>query len=75
MTIITQQSAPTRGAATPGTLFLSLVPATGLRDTLVTTSLVHLGGVVPTGLLSLRPPRTVVPGLSRPDNSHPGKPR
>ncbi|GAA4293304.1 MFS transporter [Streptomyces venetus] len=58
--ITTQQSALALGVATLGTLFLSLVPGTGMRDALVTTLLVQLGGVVLTGLLSLRLPRTVV---------------
>ncbi|MFF8871114.1 MFS transporter [Streptomyces massasporeus] len=58
--ITTQQSALALGVATLGTLFLSLVPGMGMRDALVTTLLVQLGGVVLTGLLSLRLPRTVV---------------
>ncbi|MFJ7332325.1 MFS transporter [Streptomyces sp. NPDC101110] len=57
--ITTQQSALALGVATLGTLFLSLVPGLGMRDALVTTLLVQLGGVVLTGLLSLRLPRTV----------------
>ncbi|MEV3972470.1 MFS transporter [Streptomyces sp. NPDC050698] len=57
--ITTQQSALALGVATLGTLFLSLVPRLGMRDALVTTLLVQLGGVVLTGLLSLRLPRTV----------------
>ncbi|MFD8225386.1 MFS transporter [Streptomyces massasporeus] len=57
--ITTQQSALALGVATLGTLFLSLVPGMGMRDALVTTLLVQLGGVVLTGLLSLRLPRTV----------------
>ncbi len=58
--ITTQQSALALGVATLGTLFLSLVPGMGMRDALVTTLLVQLAGVVLTGLLSLRLPRTVV---------------
>ncbi|MEU6688010.1 MFS transporter [Streptomyces sp. NPDC046832] len=57
--ITTQQSALALGVATLGTLFLSLVPGMGMRDALVTTLLVQLGGVGLTGLLSLRLPRTV----------------
>ncbi|MFF8013514.1 MFS transporter [Streptomyces sp. NPDC007929] len=57
--ITTQQSALALGVATLGTLFLSLVPGMGMRDALVTTLLVQLGGVVLTGLLSLRLPRSV----------------
>lgn len=53
---------------------LSLVPGVGMRDALVTTLLVRLCGVVLTGLRSLRLPRTLARGLSRPDNSSPGKP-
>ncbi|MBB6419746.1 hypothetical protein HDC93_005356 [Streptomyces sp. AK010] len=45
--------------ATLGTLLLSLVPGMGVRDALVTPLLVQLGGVLLTGLLSLRLPRTV----------------
>lgn len=41
-----------------GTPPLSPVPGAGLRDALVTALLVQLGGGVPTGLVSLRPPRT-----------------
>ncbi|MFC9126824.1 MFS transporter [Streptomyces sp. NPDC057099] len=58
--ITTQQSALALGVATLGTLFLSLVPTMGMRNALVTTLLVQLAGVVLTGLLSLRLPRTVV---------------
>nr|WP_202459152.1 MFS transporter [Streptomyces sp. SID5464] len=58
--ITTQQSALALGVATLGTLFLSLVPGMGMRDALVTTLLVQLGGVVLTGALSLRLPRTIV---------------
>jgi MFS family permease len=57
--ITTQQSALALGVATLGTLFLSLVPGMGMRNALVTTLLVQLAGVVLTGLLSLRLPRTV----------------
>ncbi|MFD8233174.1 MFS transporter [Streptomyces sp. NPDC059696] len=57
--ITTQQSALALGVATLGTLFLSLVPGMGMRDALVTTLLVQLGGVLLTGLLSLRLPRTI----------------
>lgn len=54
-----QQSSLALGVATLGTLFLSLVPGLGMRDALVITLLVQLAGVVLTGLLSLRLPRTV----------------
>ncbi|MBC9726846.1 MFS transporter [Streptomyces sp. TRM68367] len=57
--ITTQQSALALGVATLGTLFLSLVPGLGMRAALMTTLLVQLAGVVLTGLLSLRLPRTV----------------
>jgi hypothetical protein len=57
--VTTQQSALALGVATLGTLFLSLTPGLGMRDALVTTLLVQLAGVVLTGLLSLRLPRTV----------------
>ncbi|MEU7058611.1 MFS transporter [Streptomyces sp. NPDC046197] len=57
--VTTQQSSLALGVATLGTLFLSLVPAMGMRDALVTTLLVQLAGVALTGLLSLRLPRTV----------------
>ncbi|GHB34126.1 MFS transporter [Streptomyces viridiviolaceus] len=57
--ITTQQSSLALGVATLGTLFLSLVPGLGMRDALVTTLLVQLAGVVLTGLLSLRLPRTI----------------
>lgn len=57
--VTTQQSALALGVATLGTLFLSLVPGMGMRDALVTTLSVQLAGVVLTGLLSLRLPRTV----------------
>jgi MFS family permease len=55
----TQQSALALGVAALGTLFLSLVPATGMRDALVITLLTQLGCIVLTGLLSLRLPRTI----------------
>ncbi|UXY27434.1 MFS transporter [Streptomyces sp. HUAS TT20] len=57
--VTTQQSALALGVATLGTLFLSLVPGHGMRDALVTTLLVQLAGVLLTGLLSLRLPRTI----------------
>ncbi|MFI1766053.1 MFS transporter [Streptomyces sp. NPDC020800] len=57
--VTTQQSALALGVATLGTLFLSLVPHQGMRDALVVTLLVQLAGIVLTGLLSLRLPRTV----------------
>jgi MFS family permease len=57
--VTTQQSSLALGVATLGTLFLSLIPGSGMRDALVTTLLVQLVGVVLTGLLSLRLPRTV----------------
>ncbi|MEV5143868.1 MFS transporter [Streptomyces sp. NPDC052727] len=57
--VTTQQSALALGVATLGTLFLTLVPHLGMRDALVGTLLVQLGGIVLTGLLSLRLPRTV----------------
>ncbi|MFI5961214.1 MFS transporter [Streptomyces asoensis] len=57
--VTTQQTSLALGVATLGTLFLSLVPGMGMRDALVTTLAVQLGGVVVTGLLSLRLPRTV----------------
>ncbi|MET8580677.1 MFS transporter [Streptomyces collinus] len=57
--VTTQQSALALGVATLGTLFLALVPHQGMRDALVVTLLVQLAGVVLTGLLSLRLPRTV----------------
>ncbi|MEU9172712.1 MFS transporter [Streptomyces sp. NPDC048420] len=55
----TQQSALALGVATLGTLFLALVPGMGMRDALMTTLLVQLAGVVLTGVLSLRLPRTI----------------
>ncbi|MEU6285211.1 MFS transporter [Streptomyces sp. NPDC047028] len=57
--VTTQQSALALGVATLGTLFLALVPHFGMRDALLTTLFVQLAGVVLTGLLSLRLPRTV----------------
>ncbi|GAA3129634.1 MFS transporter [Streptomyces echinatus] len=57
--VTTQQSALALGVATLGTLFLTLVPHLGMRDALVGTLLVQLGGIVLTGLLSLRLPRAV----------------
>ncbi|MBL1080844.1 MFS transporter [Streptomyces actinomycinicus] len=57
--VTTQQSALALGVATLGTLFLTLVPHVGMRDALVTTLLVQVAGIVLTGLLSLRLPRTV----------------
>jgi MFS family permease len=58
--VTTQQSSLALGVATLGTLFLSLTPGMGMRDALVTTLLVQCAGVVLTGLLSLRLPRTIV---------------
>ncbi|MDN0201068.1 MFS transporter [Streptomyces sp. S.PNR 29] len=55
----TQQAALALGVALLGSLFLSLIPAMGMRDALVTTLLVQLAGIALTGLLSLRLPRTV----------------
>ncbi|MGM9384195.1 MFS transporter [Streptomyces antibioticus] len=57
--VTTQQTALALGVATLGTLFLSLVPGTGMRDALLTTLAVQLGGVVLQALLSLRLPRRV----------------
>ncbi|GHE67756.1 MFS transporter [Streptomyces spiralis] len=57
--VTAQQSSLALGVATLGTLFLSLVPGSGMRDALVITLLVQLTGVVLTGLLSLRLPRTI----------------
>ncbi|MFS4093903.1 MFS transporter [Streptomyces sp. AF1A] len=57
--VTTQQSALALGVATIGTLFLTLAPHMGMRDALVITLLVQLAGIVLTGLLSLRAPRTV----------------
>jgi hypothetical protein len=47
------------GVATLGTLFLVLVPGSGMRDALAVTLLVQLAAVALTVLLSLRLPRTV----------------
>ncbi|WP_432156999.1 MFS transporter [Streptomyces sp. bgisy153] len=55
----TQQASLALGVATLGTLFLTLTPHTGMRDALLTTLLVQFAGVVLTGLLSLRLPRTI----------------
>ncbi|MFJ6011432.1 MFS transporter [Streptomyces sp. NPDC092952] len=55
----TQQAALALGVATLGTLFLSLVPSTGMRDALVVTLLAQLAAIALTTLLSLRLPRTV----------------
>lgn len=57
--VTTQQSALALGVATLGTLFLSLIPGMGMRDALAITLLAQLAGVVLTGLLSLRLPRTI----------------
>ncbi|MFI2640033.1 MFS transporter [Streptomyces sp. NPDC018610] len=57
--VTTQQSALALGVATLGTLFLSLVPVTGMGDALAITLLAQLAGVVLTGLLALRLPRTI----------------
>ncbi|MEU3981159.1 MFS transporter [Streptomyces sp. NPDC026672] len=57
--VTTQQSALALGVATLGTLFLSLSSSHGMGDALVITLLVQLAGIVLTGLLSLRLPRTV----------------
>ena len=55
----TQQSSLALGVAALGTLFLSLVPALGMRDALVATLVTQLACVALTGLLSLRLPRTI----------------
>lgn len=55
----TQQASLALGVATLGTLFLSLVPGSGMRDALVVTLLVQLAAIVLTTLLSLRLPRRV----------------
>ncbi len=55
----TQQSSLALGVAALGTLFLSLVPALGMRDALVVTLVTQLGCVALTCLLSLRLPRTI----------------
>ncbi|MGV9564807.1 MFS transporter [Streptomyces sp. NPDC003480] len=57
--ITTQQSALALGVATLGSLFLSLVSGSGMRDALVTTLLVQLAGIALTVALSLRLPRTI----------------
>ncbi|MEU3275692.1 MFS transporter [Streptomyces antibioticus] len=57
--VTTQQTALALGVATLGTLFLSLVPGTGMRDALLTTLAVQLGGVALQALLSLLLPRRV----------------
>ncbi|MGW5195940.1 MFS transporter [Streptomyces spiralis] len=57
--VTAQQSSLALGVATLGTLFLSLVPGSGMRDALMITLLAQLAGVVLTGLLSLRLPRTI----------------
>ncbi|MFK0234961.1 MFS transporter [Streptomyces vinaceus] len=57
--VTTQQSALALGVATLGSLFLALVPSTGMRDALVVTLLVQLGMIALTALLSLRLPRVV----------------
>jgi MFS family permease len=57
--ITAQQSSLALGVATLGTLFLSLVPGSGMRDALVVTLLAQVAGVALTGLLSLRLPRTI----------------
>ncbi|MFC4504844.1 MULTISPECIES: MFS transporter [Streptomyces] len=59
MMVTTQQASLALGVATLGTLFLSLAPGLGMRDALLTTLAVQVGGVVLTGLLSLRLPRQV----------------
>ncbi|MDQ0931064.1 MFS transporter [Streptomyces turgidiscabies] len=57
--ITVQQSALALGVATLGTLFLSLAPGMGMREALVTTLGVQVGGVALTTLLSLRLPRVI----------------
>ncbi|GHE38128.1 MFS transporter [Streptomyces vinaceus] len=57
--VTTQQSALALGVATLGSLFLALVPSTGMRDALVVTLLVQLGMIALTVLLSLRLPRVM----------------
>jgi hypothetical protein len=54
-----QQSSLALGVATLGTLFLSLTPALGMRDALLTALTAQLAAVTLTCLLSLRLPRTV----------------
>jgi hypothetical protein len=55
--ITTQQSAMALGVATLGSLFLALLPGSGMRDALLITLLAQLGTVALTVLLSLRLPR------------------
>ncbi|MFD9355782.1 MFS transporter [Streptomyces sp. NPDC060031] len=57
--ITTQQSALALGVATLGSLFLALIPSTGMRDALAVTLLVQLGLIALTALLSLRLPRVM----------------
>ncbi|MFE9094033.1 MFS transporter [Streptomyces sp. NPDC007264] len=57
--ITIQQSALALGVATLGSLFLALVPGTGMRDALLVTLLAQLAGVAVTTALSLRLPRAV----------------
>ncbi|NEA61109.1 MFS transporter [Streptomyces sp. SID12488] len=57
--VTTQQAALALGVATLGTLFLSLAPGMGMRDALVTTLVVQVGGIALTTLLSLRLPRKI----------------
>ncbi|WP_443333591.1 MFS transporter [Streptomyces sp. CB00455] len=57
--VTTQQSALALGVATLGSLFLAMVPATGMRDALAATLLVQLAMIALTALLSLRLPRLV----------------
>nr|WP_240449106.1 MFS transporter [Streptomyces harenosi] len=54
-----QQSSLALGVATLGSLFLSLAPALGMRDALLTALATQLAAVTLTFLLSLRLPRTV----------------
>lgn len=56
----TLQSAVALGVATLGSLFLALVPGSGMQDALLITLLVQLGTVTLTVLLSLRLPRKAV---------------
>ncbi len=55
----TQQASLALGVATLGTLFLALVPGSGMRDALIVTLLAQLSAVVLTTLLSLRLPRAI----------------
>ncbi|MFF4710742.1 MFS transporter [Streptomyces eurythermus] len=55
--ITAQQSMLALGAATLGSLFLGLVPGSGMRDALVTTLTVQIAMAVGTLLLGLRLPR------------------